>query len=182
MEVDAIHLNKWEKVVVSNVTLRGEKLYALYEDGSLAVVDVSNLPPRNIPLTNEKMELKREYSPLEQWRRQLVRRIYALVESCGEILMVMIKPSKECQVFRADLTNKEWVEVKDLGDRMLFITDASSVSVSARETGGKGNIIYTDKFLEGQYVEFDLNTNSSIIHQIPTRNGLCLVSLIPGFF
>lgn len=69
MEVDAIHLNKWEKVVVSNVILRGEKLYALYEDGSLAVVDVSNLPPRNIPLTNEKMELKREYSPLEQWRR-----------------------------------------------------------------------------------------------------------------
>ena len=94
MEVDAIHLNKWEKVVVSNVILRGEKLYALYEDGSLAVVDVSNLPPRNIPLTNEKMELKREYSPLEQWRRQLVRRIYVLVESCGEILMVMIKPSK----------------------------------------------------------------------------------------
>ena len=72
--------------------------------------------------------------------------------------------------------------MKDLGDRMLFITDASSVSVSARETGGKGNIIYTDKFLEGQYVEFDLNTNSSIIHQIPARNGLCLVSLIPGFF
>lgn len=161
-------------------------MYALYEDGSLAVVDVSNLPPRNISLTNEKMEMKQEYSPLEQWWRQLVKRIYVLVESCGEILMVMIKPLKECHVFIADLTNKEWVEMKDLGDQMLFITDASSVSVSARETGGKGNIIYyipyTDKFFEGQYVEFDLNTNLSTIHQIPARIGLCLVSLIPGFF
>lgn len=80
MEIDRHYMKLWEKDVVSNVILCGKKLYALYEDGSLAVVDVSKLPPR---VTNENMmELKREYSPLYQLRF-IVRGIHVLVESCG---------------------------------------------------------------------------------------------------
>ncbi|RWR81430.1 F-box/kelch-repeat-like protein [Cinnamomum micranthum f. kanehirae] len=185
MTIERRYMKLWEKDVVSNVILCGKKLYALYEDGSLAVVDVSKLPPR---VTNENMmELQREYSPLYQLRF-IVRGIYVLVESCGEILMVLIKPFKKFErfhVLRADLTKKEWVEVKDLGDRMLFITDhGRSVSVSARETGGKGNIIYyipcTDKFFEGRYMELDLNTKRCTNHQIPADSAHCLASLSPG--
>ncbi|KAJ8651047.1 hypothetical protein MRB53_004070 [Persea americana] len=184
MTIDGHYMKLWEKDVVSNVILCGKKLYALYEDGSLAVVDVSKLPPRVI--NENMMELKREYSPLYQLRF-IVRGIFVLVESCGQILMVLIRPFKnlgQCHVLRADFTEKEWVEVKDLGDRMLFITDGRSVSVSARETGGKGNIIYyipcTDKFFEGRYMEFDLNTKRCTNHQIPADSAPCLASLSPA--
>ncbi|XXG61556.1 hypothetical protein AAC387_Pa05g0138 [Persea americana] len=45
-------------------------------------------------------------------------------------------------VFRADMIEKKWVKVENLGNRTLFLSSASSFSVCAPEMRIKSNSIY----------------------------------------
>lgn len=47
-----------------------------------------------------------------------------------------------CDIFQADLTKMEWMEVENLGDRILFLSHGNSVSICASEMGCKGNRVY----------------------------------------
>lgn len=71
--------------------------------------------------------------------------VFLLVESHGEILLVRMMGNRirrlSCDVFRADLAKMEWIKLEHLGDRMLFLSEGSSVSVCASEMGREGNRI-----------------------------------------
>ncbi|MCH82902.1 F-box protein [Trifolium medium] len=91
-----------------------------------------------------------------------------LVESEGEMLLVDIKESfcfdsylegafddafKDAltiDVFRLDEKEKEWVELTSLGDRILFLGDRCSFSVSASDlSAAKGNcVVFMDDVFE----------------------------------
>ncbi|RWR80374.1 putative F-box protein [Cinnamomum micranthum f. kanehirae] len=97
---------------VSNTIFCGGKLYALKDDSTLAVID--SLSPHNI--TNVKTR-NRVYNWMASLRRDVKDFKYILVESCGEILLVIIH-GENCWflskrilflgVFRADLTQMQW--------------------------------------------------------------------------
>ncbi|KAA8535954.1 hypothetical protein F0562_028432 [Nyssa sinensis] len=123
-----------------------------------------------------------------------------LVESCAELLLVdmylstgpeedlgsyeyfefydefdcyMIERTIRFKVFKLDQEGQKWVEVKSLGDQMLFLGDNCAFSASASDfTECKGNcIFFTDHFLSSNREEdgvfkghgigvFDLETGS----------------------
>lgn len=185
-----IRSRKWEEAVVSNVVFCQGKLFALNKNGSLAIVDA--IFPHDI--TTHNMRLKPEDSPLQKQRRgRPWKPIYVMVESCGELLMVRVeeRPFKRfcCSVFRADLTNNEWMKLENLGDRMLFLSAGSSISVSAKETGCKGNRIYyipqkaKINIIEGWwYAEIELGRNVRTIHSITCDAGTFSACLTQGHF
>lgn len=158
---------------VSNTIFCGGKLYALKDDSTLAVID--SLSPHNI--TNVKMR-NRVYNWMASLRRDVKDFKYILVESCGEILLVIIE-GENCWflskrilyfgVFRADLTQMQWVRVQNLEDRILFLTCRTSISICASGTGCKGNRIYYIPTHDDvkKYVEIELDTHKITLHSIP---------------
>ncbi|KAJ8650829.1 hypothetical protein MRB53_003852 [Persea americana] len=158
---------------VSNTIFCGGNLYALKDDWTLAVINP--LSPHNI--TNVKMR-NPVYNRLASLRRDLKDCKYILVESCGEILLVIIH-GENCwfrsegrlfrEVFRADLTQMQWVRVQNLDDRILFLTCRTSISICASGTGYKGNRIYYIPTHNNvtKYLELELGTNKTTRHSIP---------------
>ena len=72
-----------------------------------------------------------------------------LIESCGELLFVkrMSFGSYDRKVhsfliFRMDFSKKAWVQVKNIGERAIFISDRSNISCFVPENGVKRNSIY----------------------------------------
>ena len=72
-----------------------------------------------------------------------------LIESCGELLFVkqMSFGSYERKVhsfivLRMDFSKKAWVQVKNIGERAIFISDRSNISCFVPENGVKRNSIY----------------------------------------
>lgn len=123
-------------------------------------------------------------------------RVFILVESFGEILLVRMMGTRVCRSFRslrcdvlkADLTKMEWIKLENLGDRMLFLSKGSSVSICASEMGCEGNRVFylpsvserlDCPYLEleheaGSYMELELGRDGVIprvtTHRIPMRN------------
>lgn len=81
---------------------------------------------------------------------------FMLVESDGDLLLVEALDERdlglmveEYRVFRADFSEKKWVRVETLGDRVLFIDCGQSLSLLAADLGCKENCIYcTRSFLK----------------------------------
>ncbi|KAK3412773.1 hypothetical protein EUGRSUZ_I01470 [Eucalyptus grandis] len=68
-----------------------------------------------------------------------------LVESVGELLLVYMHwdETPRFKVYKLDREEKVWNEVKDLGDRVLFLGDECTFSASAADLGAcKGNCIF----------------------------------------
>lgn len=88
----------------------------------------------------------------------------SLVESNGELLMVdtyfdngiheKIKRVVRFRVFKLDRIGGMWIEIENLGDRILFLGEKSAFSAAASEFSGcQGNCIYYSNsffFLNGQ--------------------------------
>ncbi|KAK4857260.1 hypothetical protein QYF36_026185 [Acer negundo] len=92
-----------------------------------------------------------------------------IVESAGKLLVVFregvqLRPIREgswrvengtygFQVFEVDVSNNIWTEIKDLGDRALFLGANSSFSIEVPDVSEyKPNSIYfTEDFLENYY-------------------------------
>ncbi|KAL5747443.1 hypothetical protein ACOSP7_024446 [Xanthoceras sorbifolium] len=74
-----------------------------------------------------------------------------LVESVGALLVVTREAIEEetiFQIFVVDLNNNAFTEIKNLGNRSLFLSDNSSLSIEISR--GKPNCIYfTDDYQEG---------------------------------
>ncbi|XP_077225924.1 putative F-box protein At3g25750 [Tasmannia lanceolata] len=78
-----------------------------------------------------------------------LNRLVHLVESCGELLMVSrildfcVASTLKLQVFKLDLSVPHWVEVKNLGDHVLFLGRSCCKSLSTSDFPGfRGNCIY----------------------------------------
>ncbi|XXG75014.1 hypothetical protein AAC387_Pa07g3607 [Persea americana] len=75
------------------------------------------------------------------------------------------KSKRVCCVFQADPADKVWVEVKSLGDMMLFLNRKSYISISVGATGGgKVNRIgyALGFFLFGMYIEIELGNYDNV--------------------
>ncbi|KAJ8623871.1 hypothetical protein MRB53_032401 [Persea americana] len=91
-----------------------------------------------------------------------------LVESCEEILLVRVigRRWKEWlverysfKVHRANLSVMEWDKIENLGDRILFLSKHNSISVTAAQTGGRGNCIYyIPESTQGKWLVFELGS------------------------
>lgn len=72
-----------------------------------------------------------------------------LIESCGELLFVKRmsfgsygRKVHSFLIFRMDFSKKAWVQVKNIGERAIFISDRSNISCFVPENGVKRNSIY----------------------------------------
>lgn len=100
----------------------------------------------------------------------------SLVESNGELLMVdtyfdvvvhgIMGKAVSFKVFKLDQIRHVWVEVDNLGDRILFLGEKSSFSAAASEfCGCAGNCIYyTNSFFFPRYQEDDAYTGIGIFN------------------
>ncbi|KAJ8647147.1 hypothetical protein MRB53_000170 [Persea americana] len=126
------------------------KLYALNEDGGFSVVD--SLFPHDFTI----LKMKLEDTIDSYWYHKAV-----MLESCGEILLVLRVGGywkRNVAVFRANLTELEWVNVENLGDRRLLLFPESSFSKSSIGTDFRSNCVYYFSYKTGvvQYKEFEL--------------------------
>jgi len=105
-----------------------------------------------------------------------------LVESDGEVLLVECPDASfeedgstvlDLSVFRADLSEKKWMRVDSLGDRVLFLDDGSSLSLLAADVGCMKNCVYSSDFvfdLVGWSI-FDLATRRWIDRTLISYKG-----------
>ncbi|CAI9099591.1 OLC1v1036439C1 [Oldenlandia corymbosa var. corymbosa] len=123
-----------------DVACVNDQIFAFSASGNLLLVDVGS----------RVIEIMPSIPPKQRWARERVH-----LE--GDLLMVyqnlyvehMINhPSVEpvqFQVFKFDFSDKEWIELKDLGDRALFVGDNITISIctaDAKFVKCKGNSIY----------------------------------------
>ncbi|MCE0481513.1 hypothetical protein HAX54_039315 [Datura stramonium] len=72
-----------------------------------------------------------------------------LVESCGELFLVELY-TENTKVYRLSMEEKAWIQVESLGNRIFFIAEDCSFSLSAQEF--PGNCVY---FKDGEGKEYD---------------------------
>ncbi|XP_074294749.1 uncharacterized protein LOC141622634 [Silene latifolia] len=81
-----------------------------------------------------------------------------IAELDGQLIYVFIQDlGSKVQVYKFDMNKKLWVEVKCLGDFMLFVSSASSFSVAAKESSMR-NRIYLPKRIGNEMVFYSLDT------------------------
>ncbi|PIA63539.1 hypothetical protein AQUCO_00201110v1 [Aquilegia coerulea] len=163
-EVDVLYEENKQKIVVveqkkddefSDILFYKGMLHGLTQMNELVIFEIhENLKPTYSILNVLPME-----RPTESGAR-LVNNY--LVESCGELLMVyrfrnsfrgensIRRNTMKFLVFKLDRTGdiRRWVEVKSIGDQMIFLGRNSSICLSARGIPGiRGNCIYfTDDY------------------------------------
>ncbi|XP_039157955.1 LOW QUALITY PROTEIN: F-box protein SKIP23 [Eucalyptus grandis] len=108
------------------ILFKGE-FYAVDFDGSTVVVGLDS----SVTLIVQ--------SDFDGWDKRLV-------ESVGELLLVYMYEEEKTtrfKVHKLDREEKVWNEVKDLGDRVLFLGEECTFSASAADLGAcKGNCIF----------------------------------------
>lgn len=168
---------KWEGTVVSNVIICKGKSYAVEEDWSLAVI-IDPLFPTSV--TSVRMG-KTKLPALAVQDES-----HVMVESCGEILSLMVRESPsgfQVDIFRADTIRMEWLKVLKLGDLTMFLSQISPVSICALsvlapEMVTERNSIYyapsETHWTRGLHQKF---VNNYVYHEIELgRNGTLMVS------
>ncbi|XP_074271837.1 uncharacterized protein LOC141595770 [Silene latifolia] len=81
-----------------------------------------------------------------------------LAELDGQLISTLIENfGNSVKVFKFDNLHKNWVELDDLGDYMLFVSPASSFSVSTKDSSMK-NRIYLPKRVDNEMVFYSLDT------------------------
>ncbi|XP_057440745.1 F-box protein SKIP23-like [Lotus japonicus] len=86
-----------------------------------------------------------------------------LVESEGSLLLVHKRRIFTYQVFRLDEKERSWVEVKSLGDRVLFLGDLCTFSASASDLRvDRGNcVVFEDSNMKGGVGVFPLDVGQA---------------------
>ena len=161
---------------------RGQ-LYAMTADGTIMVCDIHNPFPKMIKLVSPPP------GPSLTWKINLVESSVGLlivqrrVKSLGEIdasTETFMYKTLWFKIYKLDTSSREWYQVKDIGEDMLFLGWNSSLSISCHNFPGyAGNCIYfTDDCLlyhrEGIIGGFDIGvfslTDGSIKH-LPGYTG-----------
>ncbi|XP_059669910.1 F-box protein At2g26160-like [Cornus florida] len=161
---------------------KNKLFYALCNNGAVESWDLTNpsSPKRSLVIS---AELPR-YPPKMDNHHWCVRRdSYArtcLAESSGELLMVkryesnardpdMDGKTVAFDVYKRDFVENKWVYVQSLGDRVLFMGQNHSVSLSAHDFPGlrENSIYFTAQSIENSYASHDFgvfNLEDDSIH------------------
>nr|XP_043608667.1 F-box protein SKIP23 [Erigeron canadensis] len=139
----------WEVVsltVVAGSVFGGDKKFLVESDGGLYMVDkhLSVGPENDFDYDDENYEFYEDFD------------------------CFMSERTVKLEVYKLDFEGQKWVEVKDLGDRMLFLGDNCGFSASAKEFPGcKGNCV----FFTGQNREDDGSMKSKGVGVFDLENG-----------
>ncbi|KAL1809272.1 hypothetical protein ACET3Z_026262 [Daucus carota] len=92
---------------------------------------------------------------------------FCLVPTSDQLFMVShvgqtISPPM--MVHRLDRERKEWIQVNDLGEDALFISEGSCAIVKAAKWGGRSNCIYVLSKLSNELSMYLLNTDNRFWH------------------
>jgi hypothetical protein len=102
---------------------------------------------------------------IESLPRGIIHFSTNLIESCGELFhvyMLSLPVQEQFEkvfgflIFRMDPIEKVWVQVKNIGERTIFIAGNKSMSCIATEKGVKRNSIYFTKRCDRFLYVFDL--------------------------
>ncbi|OVA08883.1 F-box domain [Macleaya cordata] len=119
--------------------------YAVNYKGSLTICDVSGISPLVTviePLLPISHHADRLYLVDSFGELLLVTRYLELIHD-PDLEFVVVYKTYGFDVFRLDSSIQEWVEVKSLGDRMLFLGTNSSLCLLATDFSGcEANCIY----------------------------------------
>ncbi|OVA10870.1 Protein of unknown function DUF295 [Macleaya cordata] len=145
--------------------------YAVHHNGSFTICDVSGPSP--------SVEIIKLPSPVRRRGVSHAETLY-LVDLFGELLMVyrlfdpvraidnrfMVYETIGFKVVRLNSRRTKWVNVENLGDRMLFLGTSSSLCLLAPEFPGcDGNCIYfTGEFAKPSYDQSYWNHDSGIFN------------------
>ncbi|PIA32862.1 hypothetical protein AQUCO_04300059v1 [Aquilegia coerulea] len=122
--------------LVAYAVYGGDKKYLVELDGELLLVDrYLSIGSDDYPIYHSQIQDYEIYVPNDD--------------------TYIVDTTVQFKVFKLDQLKKEWVEVKDLGDRMLFLGDNCSFSALASDfIGSKGNCIYfTDRYFQSNREE-----------------------------
>ncbi|KAK1266902.1 hypothetical protein QJS04_geneDACA015265 [Acorus gramineus] len=117
------------------------------------------------------------------------RHVPYIVESRGEILLVIVKFTQHFEVFKMDHSsgNLEWERMEGLGGRTIFLEHGSAVCVDASEAGCRGDcIFYTRKQGKRLWNMFDMESKKlqtgPTQHMEKKKNYLERVWCVPSKF
>ncbi|KAA8521045.1 hypothetical protein F0562_011802 [Nyssa sinensis] len=138
--------NSQLSVAYRDIIFYNDHLYVVTDGYDLILIELGRHPKG----TKLNMPCPEGYDPL--FPKDVF--IY-LVESCGELLMVVrhwnfsleqssLSPiTTMFEVFKLDPSGPRWIKVDSLGDQMLFVGTSNGISLSARHFSGfMGNCIY----------------------------------------
>ncbi|TVU39233.1 hypothetical protein EJB05_12642, partial [Eragrostis curvula] len=160
------------------------KLYAIDQDENLLVVNISEHPTTGNPQVSQ-IEQVIKGNPFHTTIHTAVKKKIYLVESCGTLLMVrrkvhcrveglgLVAGQNEFEVFKADLEQSLWVNVKTLGDdQMLFLGRPCSRAVSASQYRMSGDqIFFLDDIMENDFEEYTFEEEISSVSAYNMRTG-----------
>ncbi|XP_008244710.1 PREDICTED: F-box protein SKIP23-like [Prunus mume] len=139
-----------------DITCYKGRFYAVSHNGRVSVFDIEN------PTKEAKTEVVVSRMPRELLVHISPGRVKYLVESAGDLLVVSAheegyEPAPKFRVFKVPLRDGNWQldsEVKDLGNRTLFLGDNNtSFSVLASDYSGcEPNCIYFFSYISQQYI------------------------------
>ncbi|XP_034227293.1 uncharacterized protein LOC117636746 [Prunus dulcis] len=139
-----------------DITCYRGRFYAVSHNGRVSVFDIEN------PTKEAKTEVVVPRLPRELLVHISPGRVKYLVESAGDLLVVSAheegyEPAPKFRVFKVPLRDGNWQldsEVKDLGNRTLFLGDNNtSFSVVASDYSGcEPNCIYFFSYISQQYI------------------------------
>ncbi|ONH92703.1 hypothetical protein PRUPE_8G190800 [Prunus persica] len=140
----------------SSAKLSPGRFYAVSHNGRVSVFDIEN------PTKEAKTEVVVPRLPRELLVHISPGRVKSLVESAGDLLVVSAheegyERAPKFRVFKVPLRDGNWQldsEVKDLGNRTLFLGDNNtSFSVLASDYSGcEPNCIYFFSYISQQYI------------------------------
>ncbi|KAK9699699.1 hypothetical protein RND81_08G190100 [Saponaria officinalis] len=111
---------------------------------------------RVFKLVDEKPSWKLYNSPLTEEEIRWLNSGYLEVD--GQLMSVFFQEDgRTVQVFKFDILEESWVELDDLGEYVLFLSQASSISIAEKDST-KRNIIYLPKRAGNQIVYYSLDT------------------------
>ena len=121
-----------------DLTFYNDRFYAVDQDGSMVVCNVTGESP-TVLVIRTTFWPERIYTP---------RMVYVVNSGDKQLLVVRLLnfivyrdhrvylKTKSLDVYMMDWSRKQWERVGDLGDRLLFVGEHSSVSLSAGDYGG----------------------------------------------
>ncbi|XP_010446885.1 PREDICTED: F-box protein At4g35733-like [Camelina sativa] len=184
-------INKpWARIVdeevenFSDILLHKGHLYALDWKGAIWWISLSEL---NIYQYGPSTPL--EYYEVDYCKER------KLVEYCGDLCIVhrfckiftekrvKVERTTGFKVYKMDVENVKWVEVKSLGDKALVMATDSCFSVLAREYYGclENSIYFIDKVGIINDVEVFKLGDGSITKMADSSSQSCFEMLIPSF-
>lgn len=152
------------RIHMTGATFFGGKIYFIVSLGlAIYPLFIAEFVDTEVRFTKLGIEEYHDQSP-----QDIINFRLYLIESCGEILLlqkmmfgIYRRNVLGFLVFRMDLLENKWVQVKNIGERTIFLSrSGSSISTCSIVAGVKQNAIYFTKAADRYLYVFDLEDDT----------------------